>query len=122
MVKKLNNSVDLDDIDEIGKPSGDPVKLMRGEESSDVDFTDLSELKNLKITREASTESVIQDDIKIDNLDEAIARQMFVMESMAEDYTELEDADNRVSGITFHINKTRNSKKSCSRHIISSNC
>ena len=100
MVKKLNNSVDLDDIDEIGKPSGDPVKLMRGEESSDVDFTDLSELKNLKITREASTESVIQDDIKIDNLDEAIARQMFVMESMAEDYTELEDADNRVSGIT----------------------
>ena len=102
MSRGLNNVVDLDDIDEgqIGKKPENPVKLVKGAPPKEEDFTDLSDLKNLKISRETTEESVIQDDVKIDNLDEAIARQMFVIETLAEEFTELEEAENRIEGIS----------------------
>ena len=109
------NVVNLEDFDDVGTvgdgtpinaesgKAGNPI-LHRGApqvdsptEEDDGDFTDLEDLKNLKIMSEEVVETGT--DLNIDNLDEAINRQLSVMSSMREAYDELEEKESRVNGI-----------------------
>ena len=111
------NIVNLEDIDDVGVIGVDTPakqekqviqeekpKLIRGavKENVVVDdedgFTDLSQLKNLKILTEEANDTD-EDDTVIENLDDAISRQIAVMTSMKESFEELREEQDRIDGI-----------------------
>ena len=108
------NIVNLEDIDDVGvigvdTPAKQVIqeekpKLIRGvvKENAVVDnedgFTDLSQLKNLKILTEEANDTD-EDDTVIENLDDAISRQIAVMTSMKESFEELREEQDRIDGI-----------------------
>lgn len=114
--RKGNNGgiIQLEDIEDVGVVKGDSTEKPEVKETivkrgappvvdapvndDDDSFTDLDQLKNLRVLTEEQTE-VIEDDATVDNLDEAIGRQLTVMNSMYEAYAELSEEEERIDGI-----------------------